>query len=391
MPNLAITNASSAVQTQAPTLQGNSNSQAAEAFGSLLARQQANQESADGSQAAALPADSTPAESGDARLLHEALEMEQDIASLVLAGLLRPAVRAEGNAKVMAETGETDDLATHELTGADVRPESVLASMMMPAGAEQKGNAVLTPGTIGEGDESKGMQQVFQSLIKTQGNSTIASSDTGAGAIRGEIFQAALETSGRGAASSAQFLDGEQASVQVLQGDAFSLTSLPQNGVALPVSSHSVAVQSRLDTPLANNAWAEEFSQKIVWMATQREQTAELHLNPPQLGPLEVVISVSDDQATAVFASQHAAVRQAVEQALPRLRDMLADSGITLGNATVSDQLPREQQAAHDGRQQNGTSWPAGTSEIAMPVSHHQPGMVAWAGRRHEGMVDTFA
>jgi flagellar hook-length control protein FliK len=103
-------------------------------------------------------------------------------------------------------------------------------------------------------------------------------------------------------------------------------------------------VQVTVNTPVNQDKWSDEFSQKITWLASSnKDQTAELHLNPPQLGPVDVVIKVSGDQATALFTSPHAAVRDAIEQAMPRLRDMMADNGIMLGNATVSDQAPRDQ------------------------------------------------
>ena len=48
-----------------------------------------------------------------------------------------------------------------------------------------------------------------------------------------------------------------------------------------------------------------------------------------------------------MFVSQHAEVRQALQDALPQLREMLASSGINLGQANVSDQGPKEQQNTH--------------------------------------------
>jgi flagellar hook-length control protein FliK len=81
----------------------------------------------------------------------------------------------------------------------------------------------------------------------------------------------------------------------------------------------------------------------MVWMAGRQLQVAELSLNPPELGPLQVTLTISNDQANAQFVSQHAAVREAIESAMPRLRDMLAAGGITLGNASVSADSFREQ------------------------------------------------
>lgn len=137
-------------------------------------------------------------------------------------------------------------------------------------------------------------------------------------------------------------------------------------------------------TPLHQPQWAEDFSQKVTWIATQRSQSAELHLNPAQLGPLEVSLKLNGDQATLQFTSAHAAVREAIEQSLPRLRDMLADSGISLGNTTVSDQAPREQQ------QRGQAGRPDGASPDNTPESDTPQMQTSTLPSRHNGMVDTF-
>ncbi len=142
-----------------------------------------------------------------------------------------------------------------------------------------------------------------------------------------------------------------------------------------------------INRPLSHVRWGDEFSQKITWLATSsQDQSAELHLNPPQLGPLDVVLKVSGDQATALFTSSHAAVREAIEQSIPKLREMLADNGIMLGNATVSDQAPRDPRGESGGQRQTA---PSGR------VLEVSPSNVTTAGtapiRRHNGVVDTFA
>lgn len=151
--------------------------------------------------------------------------------------------------------------------------------------------------------------------------------------------------------------------------------------------------KNSISTPLGAEGWQDEFAQKITWMTTtQKDQIAELHLNPPDLGPLDVVLKISDSQATATFTSAHNTVREAVENAIPKLREILADNGITLGNTTVSDQAPRDSNAStFSGQQsyaQGNRSTQPDTDEVrvlsATPVSLPQ-------GRRHNGMVDTFA
>jgi len=165
--------------------------------------------------------------------------------------------------------------------------------------------------------------------------------------------------------------------------------SAPQAG-SLPFlpAAATLSIQSSINTPITQAAWADDFSQKITWMATQHNQSAELHLNPPQLGPLDVVLKMNGDQASATFTSPHAAVREAIEQALPKLRDMLADSGIMLGNAMVSDQSAKNSQDNSPRKLQGRT--PTSTSEGVSGIGSIQEARVSTISR-HNGLVDTFA
>lgn len=172
------------------------------------------------------------------------------------------------------------------------------------------------------------------------------------------------------------------------QFDISSATHLPAHFTATPAPQPGAPAQVVVSTPMGSRAWANDFNQSITWLASQHEQSAQLHLNPPNLGPLDVVLNVSDGQATALFTSPHAAVREAVEQALPRLREMLADSGITLGNATVSDQPPREQLANFSSNQLKGGRDISDNVSGAADITQSSASL---PGRRHQGMVDTFA
>jgi flagellar hook-length control protein FliK len=122
-------------------------------------------------------------------------------------------------------------------------------------------------------------------------------------------------------------------------------------------------------------------------MANQSQQVAELHLNPPNLGPLEVRLTISNDQASASFVSLHSAVREAIETALPRLREMLADNGIMLGNVTVGSESFSQQQASDQGHGKEGGRGTVEAEGIMarMTVPGHP------AGLARDGMVDIFA
>ncbi|MDO8988288.1 MAG: flagellar hook-length control protein FliK [Sideroxyarcus sp.] len=210
-----------------------------------------------------------------------------------------------------------------------------------------------------------------------------------AATLKGPAFAAALaESTGRtGLTPNAAAREAVSAAAAAApQPNATALAALQNSaaGIAAPVVQ---AVQATVSTPVTQSKWADEFSQKITWLASSgKEQTAELHLNPPQLGPLNVVIKVSGDQATALFTSPHAAVREAIEQAMPRLRDMMADNGIMLGNATVSDQTPRDQ--GQSGTPRASTATANDIRDIA-PASDSAPRVSPIS--RHNGIVDTFA
>lgn len=103
--------------------------------------------------------------------------------------------------------------------------------------------------------------------------------------------------------------------------------------------------------PVGHADWDDAFGRQVVWMVNQHQQVAEMKLNPPHLGPMEVRLIVQNDQVTALFASHHASVREAIEAAMPRLREMFAESGMTLGNASVSpDSFSRQQAASQEQR-----------------------------------------
>lgn len=237
---------------------------------------------------------------------------------------------------------------------------------------------------LGVSEELKSAQSRVQAGGKPESASAI-------NAGQEKTFASALEASAKDGAKAAQ-LDAKLVKTHMQQDMPTAMDGVSRNNVMSAASSQNgvaQVAQAAINTPVTHEAWGDEFNQKITWMATQHEQTAALHLNPPNLGPLDVVLKVSGDQATALFTSPHAAVRDAVEQALPRLRDMMADNGITLGNAMVSDQSPKDQQAWQAGSQQRG----GGSSrdiDAGVAIGTISSGDTALLGRRHNGMVDTF-
>jgi flagellar hook-length control protein FliK len=118
-----------------------------------------------------------------------------------------------------------------------------------------------------------------------------------------------------------------------------------------------------------------------------------LTLNPPDLGPLQVVLQVADNHAHALFVSQHQQVREAVEAALPKLRDALAAGGLGLGSASVSDGFARQASQQQAGNQGGGSGRRSGSG--GRSGGGQDDGAITSTAtistRRTVGLVDTFA
>ena len=133
--------------------------------------------------------------------------------------------------------------------------------------------------------------------------------------------------------------------------DAVPAVPMVMNAIPAQDVSEIKAPVGSVQPPVGTSAWGDALGQKIVWMAGQHQQVAELHLNPPHLGPMEVHLTINNDQVSALFVSHQPAVREAIEAAMPRLREMFADSGMMLGNAMVSsDSLPQQRNSGQEGR-----------------------------------------
>jgi flagellar hook-length control protein FliK len=148
--------------------------------------------------------------------------------------------------------------------------------------------------------------------------------------------QAALQSAGAKAqeftAAMSESLNGATNTMQPVQ--QAGLHALQQQ-----VANTVEKLTPRVGTP----AWDQALGQKVVWMVAGEQQSASLTLNPPDLGPLQVVLNVSNSQANATFIAAQPEVRQALEAALPKLREMLGEAGIQLGQASVNSGTPNQQ------------------------------------------------
>lgn len=140
-------------------------------------------------------------------------------------------------------------------------------------------------------------------------------------------------------------VSGAAAAPGAMQGELTAGALNVSGGVGPHRTENHGVQQLPVYTPAGHKAWAEDVGNRLIWMANRSESRAELMLTPPSLGKLGVSIQVNGDQTTAQFVAATPAAREALEQAMPKLRELLQQAGINLGQADVStagDQQARE-------------------------------------------------
>lgn len=140
----------------------------------------------------------------------------------------------------------------------------------------------------------------------------------------------------------------------------------------------------RVQVSFGHARWAEAVTERAAWLMGQQIHSAELQLDPPELGPLQVRISVHQDQAVVSFVSNNPQVRDALDQSMMRLRELLQEHGMQLVDAGVSDHQSDSESNA-DGRDLVGPSLDGAGEE-----QESEPGSAAVLTDTRYG-VDDFA
>ena len=97
--------------------------------------------------------------------------------------------------------------------------------------------------------------------------------------------------------------------------------------------------------PMNQNAWAEGLVNRVMYLSSQNLKSADIQLEPAELGRLDIRVNVAADQATQVtFISGHAGVRDALDSQVHRLRELFAQQGLAQPDVNVADQSRGQQQ-----------------------------------------------
>ncbi|MEJ2059036.1 MAG: flagellar hook-length control protein FliK [Gammaproteobacteria bacterium] len=148
-------------------------------------------------------------------------------------------------------------------------------------------------------------------------------------------------------------------------------TAAVSNGqAATPMPVPTAASQATVSVPVGHPAFSQAVGEQISWMTGQGQHAVQMHLNPPQLGPLSVHVHVNGDQTQVLFQTHHPSVRSALEATASHLRDLLGQGGQQTVSVSVdlNQQGTGGQQAFQQGGAQSQPgpwsstpSWSAGT------------------------------
>ena len=167
-----------------------------------------------------------------------------------------------------------------------------------------------------------------------------------------------------------------------LQGLGFQLQSA-QSGTA-----QRAMLSMPVQVPVGQAGWDSAVGERIQWMVSRNVQQAEIKLTPPEMGPLEIKISVQNDQTQVQFVANHAATRDALEASIPRLREMFGEINLNLANVDVNQQQGGETSAQETGDDQSQV---ADGETATGDYNSQDPGHASGSRSIASGLLDTYA
>lgn len=130
--------------------------------------------------------------------------------------------------------------------------------------------------------------------------------------------------------------------------------------VQIAASTSTTLPVPQLSSQLGSPEWQQALGQQVLLFSRNGQHAAELRLHPEDLGSIQISLKLDNDQAQLNMISGHSQVRAALEAAMPHLRTALAESGISLGQSSVSsDAFAQNQSAGGQQQSQQNNSNPA--------------------------------
>jgi len=154
------------------------------------------------------------------------------------------------------------------------------------------------------------------------------------------------------------------------------------------INNNSPIQQLKMNTPVTSPEWGAEFGKRIQMLMKNNIQQAEIRLDPPELGRIQIRINMNQEHANVSFSALHSNVREAIESNMSRLRDMLGESGLQLGDADVNPQFQEQSDKRADDQHQFTLATPS-SDEVDEFQGREMPASVIQ--KSVDGLIDYFA
>lgn len=313
--------------------------------------------------------------------------------------------RAKGEAGESSATADaapaTEEAVLQQTTDQNLPEEAVpltfagLQALLMPAAGTDGDAPPLASGKSGGQAGSNGVMpgvQAFAGIMagmpgtagSKPGQGNGQSAGAGAGLALTEAFMSGLsaDTSRSQETPSVQGAIRFQAAAELASQQVANPNSakLPAEAAALRGYTTSI------DVPVNHAEWGDKLVGKLTWLTARNMSVAEIHLTPPDMGPMEVRVQVQQEQANITVHSANPAVRDQLELHSHRLRDMLSEQGLSLEQFDVSDSP--QQQAGEEGPGEHSGNAGGALADTGMEDGELQPESLdlTWKGE-----VDIFA
>ncbi|MFK8043453.1 flagellar hook-length control protein FliK [Congregibacter sp.] len=280
-------------------------------------------------------------------------------------GLTTKVVAASGNSVNETVTGKTSPDAQNLAALTAEGSKAVKASSV----SAQAGTPVPTPDAALAAISQSGLQSSDVSQLQKTPSGLDTAQTSGASAAEGQKLNSVQADSSALKATTADWLranmDSQSGSQRVVDvqidgaNELFRATSsMPRSDVAATAASAPIAGMAPSTTAASPNTAAAaagmpeyslsrapddfefpgELTARMKTLVRDGVREARLQLHPAELGRLQVTVTTEGDQTKVAFTAETSAARDAIEQSLPRLREMLEQSGLQLANADVGEQ-----------------------------------------------------
>lgn len=269
--------------------------------------------------------------------------------------------------------------------------QAVAQKVKAATGAEP-GAGQATLAATGPGPQQAGAEAVSGALASgTPGAGTwAAASLSGAGSVAGTVMPGMAPASAEGAA------DAGQAALSQAQAEALTAGTLTQGAAphggegrdagrpemaqaAAPLGQQqsvtanplrAEAAQAQTPLMLSKEQAGEQLAERVQVMVAKNLKHVDIRLDPPELGRLQIKLSLNQDQASVQFHVGNAQTRELVEQAMPRLRELMNQQGLQLAQSSVQQDSSRQQFAGQSGQQQQTNTGQSGSGQSGGQPGH---------------------